>query len=130
MKINKSLVGFTTALTIALSGYGVHAATTGSYSGNVPVINDLQSTSINKTSSNSTALNTVGSIQRGTLVSWVELSSNGTNLTPQVSYTTTGTKTMNFYVKGVTSRDKMKLNISTSPTTLQSVDTSGTWTPN
>lgn len=129
MKINKSLVGLTAAVAIALSGYGVHAAT-GSYSGNVPVVNDLQSTSINKVSSTSYAVNTVNYIQRGKLVSWVELSLNGTNLTPQVSYTTTGTKIMNFYANGISSRDKMRLNISTSATTLQSVDTKGSWTPN
>lgn len=130
MKFNKFVIGITTTAAIALSGITVHAATTGSYSGNVPVINDLESTSIKKTSSTSTATNNVKKIQRGTLVSWVELSSNGTNMTPQVSYSTTGTKKMSFYANGITSRSNMNLNISTSPSTLQSVDTSGTWTPN
>lgn len=96
----------------------------------MPVINDLESGSISKTSSKTTATNTVAYIQRGKLVSWVELSSNGANMTPQVTYSTTGTKTMNFYANGITSRAPMNLNISTSATTVQTVDTRGTWTPN
>jgi Cu/Zn superoxide dismutase len=128
-KINKSLVGLAAAVTIALSGFGVHAATD-SYSGKVPVLNDLESTSIKKTSSKTTAVNKVTKISSGKLVSWVETSSNGTNMTPQVTYSNTGTITMHFYANGITSRAAMNLNISTSPTTLHTVDTSGTWTPN
>lgn len=127
--MKKAIVSAVTAAGILLSGFGVYAAT-GTYSGKVPVINDLESSSVKKSTGSITATNNVDYIQRGTLVSWVELDLNGMNMTPQVSYSAKGTKNMQFYANGVTSRDGMHLNISTSASTLESVDTNGSWTPN
>lgn len=129
MKFKKIAVSIAATAAIALSGATAYAASA-SYSGKVPVINDYESGSLKKTTGTTTAYNKVSKISNGKLVSWVELSSNGTNMTPQVGYSTTGTKTMNFYANGITSRDNMHLNISTSPTTLSTVDTAGTWSPN
>ncbi|MGL6031829.1 MAG: hypothetical protein ACRC0Q_06605 [Kurthia gibsonii] len=127
MEVKKIVISVAATAGIILSGLTVHAAT-GSYSGKVPILNDLESTSVKKVSTKTTATNSVSKIQRGKLISWVE--QNGANMTNQVGYTTTGTKTMYFYANGIKVGSGMNLNISTSPTTLENVDTAGTWTPN
>lgn len=125
MKKKVSIILF---LVMCLSSVSAFAAV-GNYAGKVPTFNDLESSTITKTTSINFAYNKVDSIQRGTLVSWVELSSNGANVTPDVTYTTTGTKYMYFY-NNVQYPIGMKLNISTSASTLTTVDTSGSWSPN
>lgn len=127
MKMSKTVLCVVASASIILSGFTVYA-TTGTYNGKVPIWNDLESTSIKKTTSKSTAINSVAKIQRGKLISWVE--KNGENLTNQVGYTTTGSKKMNYFANAIRPNSSMHLNISTSPTTLETVDTSGTWTPN
>ena len=126
MKKKVSIILF---LIMCLSSVSAFAAV-GNYAGKVRVFGDLESTLVTKTTSLNFAYNQVDYIQRGTLVSWVELNSNGANVSEDVAYTTTGSKFMNFYNNVHNLNPSMRLNISTSAGTFETVDTFGTWSPN
>jgi len=64
------------------------------------------------------------------LVSWVE-NSSGSNVTINGTYSTRTTVPMSFLGNAdALIGSKLRLNISTSTGTLESVDTNGEWTPN
>ena len=100
----------------------------GSYDFTVPMISDSETSSIVK-ETNFSAKNEVNYIERGALRAWVESKTLGLNVTEEVEYSTTGTKTMEFKTGTVTQGSALHLNISTSSDTLQSVGTRGRWTP-
>lgn len=99
----------------------------GNYTGKVPTVNDLESTSLVKTN-NSDAVNSCDSMGDGTLVSWIE-SNSGSNITSKVSYSKPGRRAMGYSNAAAYIKDKVHLNISTSIGTWHTIDTSGTWSP-
>lgn len=107
-----------------------HAATYYDYETTVPAVADYESKPKKKKTTGS-AYNKVGSIQKNrTLVSWIE-NTKGKNITSKNTYSSKGKKTMDY--KGNASKykgKKVRLNISTSTTTMKRATTSGEWTPN
>ncbi|MEK4715879.1 hypothetical protein [Sporosarcina sp. FSL K6-5500] len=129
-KINKVFTNIVAVgiLTVGLGSFANAATTYHDYGGKVPVINDLESTNAVKDNTG-TAYNFVKYIQRGKLVSWVENSGNS-NVTTSGTYTTRATIPMDYQGNASSLIGKqLHLNISTAVGTLDSVDTSGEWTP-
>ncbi|TSB45876.1 hypothetical protein [Alkalicoccobacillus porphyridii] len=128
----KKVIGSVAVIGLLLSGTGAiaHAATYYAYSATVPVINDYETASKTKATTGS-AYNSVTAIQKDRkLTSWIE-NTGGSNLTTKVTYSSTGSKTMDF--KGNASEVKgksVRLNISTATSELNTATTSGSWTPN
>ena len=115
-------------LTIGFGSFANASPTYHGYSGKVPIINDLETLDAVKETTGS-AYNLVSYIQRGKLVSWVEKGTS--NVTNKVAYKERKVVVMD-YLGNASSLvgEKVHLNISTSPGTLETVDTVGTWTPN
>lgn len=130
-KSRKKIVAGVALFGMIMSGLGVAgAATYHGYDVTVPVVNDYESTPRTKQTTGS-AYNKVSSIQkdRGSLVSWVE-NSDGDNITNKETYSSTGTKTMDYESASTHKGKSLHLNISTSTSNLKSTSTVGEWTPN
>jgi hypothetical protein len=130
MKKNKLFTSIVAVgiLTIGIGSFANAATSYYSYTGKVPVVDDLESESAVKDNTAS-AFNFVKYIQRGKLVSWVE-DSNKTNVTQSGTYSSLSTIPMDYLGNSSSLIGKrLHLNISTSTGTLESVDTNGEWTP-
>lgn len=132
LKKHKKVIGAVFAASFLMSSMGaiVNAATYHDYNTTVPAVNDYQSAPKKKETTGS-AYNKVEKIQKDrTLVSWIE-NKSGSNITSKTTYSTTGKKTMNYKANASEYKgQEVRLNISTSSTTLSSAVTSGEWTPN
>ena len=115
-------------LTIGVGSFANASPTFHEYSGKVPRFHDLETNDAVKETTGS-AYNLVTYIQRGKLVSWVEKGAR--NVTTKGTYSERTTVPMD-YLGNASSLigENVHLNISTSPGTLETVDTKGTWTPN
>ncbi|MEC1179637.1 hypothetical protein P9B03_14145 [Metasolibacillus meyeri] len=119
-----------TGLLLSSLGTLTKAATYESYSYVVPIFEDSVTSLIKKETTGS-AYNKVSTIQKDrTLVSWVE-NTSGTNITSKVTYSSTGTKTMDYKASASEYKGKnVQMSISTSPGTFEKTSTTGEWTPN
>lgn len=127
-KGTKKLFALALLGTILIGGAQVsYARNIGNYSGKVPTVNDLESTSLEKVN-DSDAINNCDSMGDGTLVSWVE-DGGGSNITSKVSYSKAGRRAMGYSDAKAHIKDSVHLNISTSLGTWKSVDTTGSWSP-
>ncbi|MGE7625464.1 hypothetical protein ACQKMD_21440 [Viridibacillus sp. NPDC096237] len=126
----KKLCSTIAAVGVVAVGLGTYAqaATYKGYSTTVPIFNDYESSPLKKATTGS-AYNDVSRIDNDKLVSWVE-NSSGSNVTSKVSYTSTGTKIMDYSSASTQKGKDLHLNISTSVGTISSVYTKGEWTPN
>ncbi|MFJ5788486.1 hypothetical protein ACIP9G_00205 [Lysinibacillus sp. NPDC093197] len=115
-------------LTIGLGSFANASPTYHEYSGKVPRFEDLETNDAIKETTGS-AYNVVTYIQKGKLVSWVEKGTR--NVTKKEAYKERKVIVMD-YLGNASSLvgENVYLNISTSPGTLETVDTAGTWTPN
>ncbi|SIT79753.1 hypothetical protein [Edaphobacillus lindanitolerans] len=131
MKLKIKIAAATLGIGLLAVGSGmVTAATYYGYDTRVPAVSDYESSNKTKISSGS-AYNVVNYVEgnRG-IVSWIE-NTGGSNVTPKVSYTTTGTKTMTYYYPSSNYVGKLvHLNISTAVGNYTATGTRGSWTPN
>jgi hypothetical protein len=130
-KLKTFLLGGTIIVGIASMSTGVYAASravTGYGRFEVPVIGDKHGDSLTKVN-NSRGANRVDYIQRGELVSWIETTVTGTNVTNKVTYSTTGRYLMTYKDAQANINKKLRLNISTAPSYWNTVITEGSWSP-
>ena len=124
---------FTTAVAVGciaiMTCVPAMAANYTSYAGTVKKLTDLETSLIMKSTTGS-AYNEVKTLEDGcTLVCWMEDSSE-TRVSEKVSYSTTGTKTIDYSQASAVKGNYILTNISTAASQLSSVYTAGRATPN
>ena len=137
-KLKKFMFVMLSAVLLTVMSGSVTFASSKAYSGKVTKYKDYETSYMKKANKTSSATNNAKKKPKGTFSCWIELS-NGKNCSYKTSYSTTGKKYMSYHQKIdasdtcadllYTSKNKLKLNISTVLVNFKSGSVSGTWSP-